>query len=585
MTTLDDALKIQKQYGVLQAPTSPQIAQSAKLGTAEIVAATSSTLQVALVNNTTSSNVWAYVSGLDINNNSAVFLLQSDGKSIYYPSSPSSNGQPLQANCHIRLGGPGSTTTVTIPQAAGGRIWFCKDNQLTFLLNPGPGLVEPSASNISDPNYNFMWSFAEFTFNSFQIFSNITYVDFASLPIALKLQNTSGQTFEVKGMSSTALDTICQQLIAQSAKDGAGWKDLVITGPSGANLRALSPVKGMAMNSSLFNGYYQPYVNAVWSKYASTSLSIDTQVEWGVQQAQVSNGVLNFPGVASFAQPSAADIFNCNSGPFADTSGEIGNIGARLAAAFNRSTLLIDANQPTGEQVSQYYQDSITNHYSRIIHSVNDSGLGYAFPYDDVAPNDASNVDGAVADSNPTLLTISVGGGNVTTRSVDVREMARSGGRSRQLVGGRRFRRGLDWLSAEDEKALLAQRETGFVEPDTDLEQGILPAKLKDEVARLPAPVTSASVIRPLQSLLPTALKEKMVVMLERVEGSAAYAYAKPAVDAVVKAVIMFLSLGFKTVVSRVVMVVLLLLCSFLLGFFGRPEGALISIDSADPSA
>ena len=82
------------------------------------------TLNFALVNNTTSSTVFAAVTGQAIDNNNALLLLQSDGKTPYYPTSPSSTGTPLAENCAIPLGPPGSTTTVTIPHIAGGRIWF-----------------------------------------------------------------------------------------------------------------------------------------------------------------------------------------------------------------------------------------------------------------------------------------------------------------------------------------------------------------------------------------------------------------------------------------------------------------------------
>jgi len=106
---------------------------------------TASTLNVVLQNQTTSNTVYAYITGQAINNNNAVVLLQADGKSLYYPTSPASVGSPLAVNCAIRLGAPGSNTVVTIPQIAGGRIWFSVGAPLTFLLNPGPGLVCLSA--------------------------------------------------------------------------------------------------------------------------------------------------------------------------------------------------------------------------------------------------------------------------------------------------------------------------------------------------------------------------------------------------------------------------------------------------------
>ena len=76
------------------------------------------------------------------------------------------------------------------------------------------------------------------------------------------------------------------------------------------------------------------------------------------------------------------------------------NITARLAAAFNRSTLLVDDNTPDGENPSNYYQNPVTNHYARLVHAANLDGRGYAFPYDDVAPSNGADQSGSVFDPN-----------------------------------------------------------------------------------------------------------------------------------------------------------------------------------------
>jgi len=375
--------------------------------------ATAPTLNIALQNATTSGTVYAYITGQAIDNGNALFLLQADGRTPYYPSSPSSTGTPLGANCAIPLGAPGSTVNVTIPHIAGGRIWFSIGAPITFLLNPGPALVEPSVTNPSDPSINVMWDFCEFTYNNTQLFANISYVDFVSIPIALTLANSSGAQQHVSGMATSGLDTVCNALIAQNNADGAGWNKLIVTS-GGRNLRALSPTNGIVMNPSLFSGYFNGYLNQVWSKYSTTPLAVDTQAQWGTLNGQVSGGQLTFPGAASFGMPSSADIFSCNSGPFAPGSAEKGALTARISAAINRSTLLSDASQPDGENPANYYKNAVTNHYARIVHATNLDGRGYAFPYDDVAPTGGADQSGAVNDPNPTLLTVTVGGGNAS---------------------------------------------------------------------------------------------------------------------------------------------------------------------------
>ncbi|KAI8949469.1 glucanase B [Xylaria longipes] len=378
---------------------------------------TNPTTQFALKNNTTSSGAYAYVTGLDINNNNAYAFLEPDGKTLYYPESPSEPQSPLAVDCAIPLGAPGTTTTVTIPQLAGGRIWFVVDNKLTFLLNPGPGIVEPSVTNTADANYDLNWGFCEYH-NQEQLFVNISYVDFVSLPIALELLNTAGATQTVQGLPTDGLNQICTQLTEQDASDNAGWGKLIVKGPDGKNLRALSPNSGRIADSSLFNGYFQSYVNDAWSKYTNTDLKVDTQAQWGVVTGRVSDGLLSFPNVGTFAQPSAIDIFSCSTGPFGNyptaTSDEMGAIGARLAAAFNRSTLVSNPDQPDpiANGQNDYYKTNPTNHYARIVHGVNLDGRGYAFPYDDVVPSGATGPDqaGTVYDGSPQLLTVTVGG-------------------------------------------------------------------------------------------------------------------------------------------------------------------------------
>jgi hypothetical protein len=397
--------------------------------------ATSSTLQIALQNTTTSSQVYAYVTGQAINNNNALMLLESDGQTVYYPASPSSPGTALGANCAIPLGAPGSTKTITIPQIAGGRIWFSIGSPITFLLNPGPGLVEPSVSNQSDPNIDVKWDFCEFTFNASQLYANISYVDFVSIPISLSLKNSAGSVQSVSGMPTGGLDTVCSNLIAQNSADGAGWNKLVVTS-GGANLRALSPNNGIVMDSSLFSGYFQPYVNQVWSQYTNESLTVDTQASWGSVTGKVSGGSLTFSGVGSFAQPSAADIFSCSTGPFANASGEMGALIARISAAFNRTTLLTDTDQPDGEKPANFYKNSITNHYARIVHAANLDGRGYAFPYDDVTPTGGADQSGFVADPNPALLTVAVGGGTASAGSTPSASASASASATATSTGG-----------------------------------------------------------------------------------------------------------------------------------------------------
>jgi hypothetical protein len=152
--------------------------------------------------------------------------------------------------------------TATVPRIAGGRIWFSIGKPLQFFVNPGPGLVEPSIFNPSDPNIDTNFAFCEFTFNSWELFINISYVDFVSaLPVALTVKDASGKEFHVSGMKPNGLDQIAQGLTDQSTKDGRRWGSLVVKSKAGQNLRALSPNSGILLNPSWFKTYWDDYIN------------------------------------------------------------------------------------------------------------------------------------------------------------------------------------------------------------------------------------------------------------------------------------------------------------------------------------
>jgi hypothetical protein len=343
---------------------------------------------------------------------------------VDYPANPSSTGTPLAQNCAIPLGAVGSTTSITVPYTAGGRLWFSIGGTITFLLNPsstGAQLVEPSSTNTADPNYNLRWDFCEFSYSSSEIYINISYVDFVGIPIGLELTNTSGTVTHVSGLPANGLDTIANNLVAQNNKDGAGWDQLIIKASDGSNLRVLNPTGGIDFNPSLFQNYWSNYVDQIWSEYVSTPLVVDTQYTWGTVSGNTSNDrtSISFNGVGSFTKPGAADIFGQNTGPFAAQStntAELLNIGARLSTAINRSTLLTDANQPDGETVASYYTNSVTNHYARIVHAANLDGRGYCFPYDDVGNSNEVDQSGYLSDASPQSLLVTVGGGNASAK-------------------------------------------------------------------------------------------------------------------------------------------------------------------------
>src|SRR5262249_51579138 len=161
------------------------------------------------------------------------------------------------------------------------------------------------------------------------------------------------------------LSMICNQLRAQTAQDGnQAWTNLIVNSPSsGQPLRALSPQQGLVMRPSDFTGYFDPYVNQVFTQYTNDTLNLTVNGEKYTGGTSSNALVL---GTESFQRPRTADIFSSNSGPF--TTGADGLRNAmipQLAAAFNRSTLLVSNQVPA--PITAFYQNAITNHYSRIV--------------------------------------------------------------------------------------------------------------------------------------------------------------------------------------------------------------------------
>lgn len=379
-----------------------------------LAANTPGTLQLALQNRTNSSNVFAYITGLSLNDGNKPIFIQADGRTVYSPPSPAQPLANVGVDVAIPLGAPGNTVTATIPKIAGGRIWFVVDARLTFFVNPGPNIVNPSVTNPTDPNYNLNWTFAEFTYNDQQLFANISYVDFVSIPVALTLTTQNSGILTVPGMGPDGFQRVVDEMRAQANRDGKPWDQLVYS-TNGRPLRVLNPTNLLATNGNAWSNYWDGYVTAVWNKYRNEDMIINTQAAAGNLRGRVVGDQLQLGAAGSFSRPNSQDIFTCSTGPF-QTGQNLARDGVipRLAAAFNRSQLLnTPGNQfPNGGDPSTYYRDVTTNHYSRAVHAVQRDGRGYAFPYDDVVPDGGQDVAGTLHAGDPVLFTLAVGGGN-----------------------------------------------------------------------------------------------------------------------------------------------------------------------------
>lgn len=366
------------------------------------------------ITNNVDDEVNAYVTGTDPSG-AAVMLLADGG--WFYPDDPNSE-EPveIQGDTTIKLNPKGEETTFRLPDFADSvRVWFAVGELKFFVLTTPDGIaiVQPSHANPEDPSSAVNWGFIELTWTKDGgIWANISFVDFVGLPLGMSLKEKDGNVQETLGVQGDAIRTICDELRDQADKDGLPWDDLCQT--SGDTfIRVVSPYGYVADGNKGFDDYYTEYIDKVYEEYQGDNiLTVNTQIDAGEVACTSDGEELTCEGDdAPFPKPTAADIFGCNSGPFANEGTELHkNIGARLCAAFHRGTFLIKGgNVQPGPSADTYYQTEPANFYSASVHKHEVDGKGYAFPYDDVNPEE-ENASGTVASAQPDVLTIIVGG-------------------------------------------------------------------------------------------------------------------------------------------------------------------------------
>ncbi|EME44110.1 glycoside hydrolase family 64 protein [Dothistroma septosporum NZE10] len=377
-----------------------------------------SRLPLALVNNMGGA-VNAYVTGLDPSGK--VVFVQSNGQ-FYYPPCDASYTTPREVTGPIAIPlntAQGSTVTVTLPDyISSARIWFAQGSLHFYSVwNPAtnsPSQVQPSFANPQDPSAGINWGFVELTNNSGGLYANLSFVDFVGLALGMSMRAGSGVTTTVRGLRTGSVSTICNALQSQQSSDGQPWASLCQSDGNGP-LRVVAPNIYVSSGNGAFSNYFTSYIDQVWSQYTSNTLTISTQSGAGNVACRVSGSTLTCDGDnRAYNKPTVGDIWGCNSGTFAIQGGDNDvhrAVVPRLCAAFNRGTLFVNGgNTQPGPAASEYYTTSPNNQYSRIVHQQEVDGRGYAFSYDDVNPSGGVDQSGTLADGNPQLLTVYVGG-------------------------------------------------------------------------------------------------------------------------------------------------------------------------------
>ncbi|MEU8227720.1 glycoside hydrolase family 64 protein [Kribbella sp. NPDC048915] len=307
---------------------------------------------------------------------------------------PAGGNPPIPApDASIQGPANGQSLTIQMPKFSG-RVYFSYGQKLVFKLTTG-GLVQPAVQNPSDPNRNILFHWSEYTLNDAGLWINSTQVDMVSAPYAVSVTGADGVTKTTGHLKPGGYNAVYNGL----RNAPGGWGGLIQTAPDGSVLRALAPLFGVETGGLPANAM-DDYINRVWSKYSNETLTVTPFADQPNTKyfGRVSGGVMNFTNssgavVTSFQKPDSASVFGCFKLLDAPNDQVRGPISRTLCAGYNRSTLLTNSNQPDPNNAN-FYQDAVTNHYSKIIHSQMADGRAYGFAFDDVGNHEALVHDG-----------------------------------------------------------------------------------------------------------------------------------------------------------------------------------------------
>ncbi|WP_436844075.1 glycoside hydrolase family 64 protein [Streptomyces subrutilus] len=311
-------------------------------------------------------------------------------------------GNPPTPAPDASIAGPanGQTKTIRMPKFSG-RVYFSVGQKIVFKLSTG-GLVQPAVQNPSDPNRNILFNWSEYTLNDSGLWINSTQVDMFSAPYAVGVKAANGTVKNTGRLKPGGYNAVFSGL------RNAGWGGLIQNRPDGTPLRALSPGHGIEAGG-IPAGVMNDYVNRVWSKYSSSTLTVTPFANQPNTKyyGRVSGNAMTFTNgsgavVTSFQKPDSDSIFGCYKLLDAPNDLVRGPISRTLCAGYNRSTLLTNSNQPDAGNTN-FYRDAVTNHYSRVIHEQMADGKAYGFAFDDVGAHESLVHDGDPQEAFMTL--------------------------------------------------------------------------------------------------------------------------------------------------------------------------------------
>lgn len=331
-----------------------------------------------------------YVIGVDLGSGRLGYV---DGAGTFRPWPAGSNPPSPAPDASIDGSGSGGKTTLQLPRGFSGRIYFSLGEKLKFLLTPD-GLVQPAPWAPNDPNRDILFDWSEFTYNDAGLFINSSQVDMFAVPHEVSVTGATGQTKSTGRIVDDGRTKIIDAMRAQP-----GWERSVVTRGDGTVLRVLAP--GKAVGLGLLDGnYLSGYIDQAWGAYAGRTLTVQPFADRPDVKflGRTSGSTMSFTDgsgatVARFQKPSNNSVWGCDGDLPSPNDLVVGPIARSLCAALNRGTLGTVDLQPSTD-AAQFYRNSATNHYARIVHANMADGKAYAFAYDDVGAFESLVTDG-----------------------------------------------------------------------------------------------------------------------------------------------------------------------------------------------
>lgn len=298
--------------------------------------------------------------------------------------------------------------SVTIPPINSARLLLSVGSPMYIRVNQDVngniGYAGANIDNPTDPNIDVTFDFMEMAIvPDSGFFGNTTRVDQFGFPVRFRLQGLGGfdQTVGETATRASLFSAWASSVPAQFA--GLGQSPY-------SPYRIVAPAHGSFGTSGANAHYLDSYIQGLWTKYASQTLTFTDQQ--GTFTGHVVNGKFQFTdgqGTYTIARAPTTQEALLGNGVLNDATGQTpGTAGydkqlqiqAQLCAAINRH---IVENPAQWSTPSAFYA-SPSNSYSKFWHDHAINGLSYGFAYDDVGGFSSSLHTAA-----PTVATVTVG--------------------------------------------------------------------------------------------------------------------------------------------------------------------------------